>query len=175
MDIRAINQGIDRRREELFAEYDLMTDSNAPAFQLRSLEDYEELKVRNEARRLSKSRFTARRLPRESGGKSNGESAYIYFTRAIGENALYLLDEPENSLSAPLQKELAQFIADSARFYGCQFILSTHSPFLLSLKGARVYDLDACPGEEKKWTKLANVRVWHDFFKEHEEEFTDEI
>ena len=174
LDIRAIHQGIDRKREELFAEYDRLTDPST-AFQLRSLDDYEELKERNEARRLSKSQYTARRLPKETGGKSNGESAYIYFTRAIGENALYLLDEPENSLSVPLQKELAQFIEDSVRFYGCQFIISTHSPFLLSLKGARVYDLDARPAKERKWTALSNVRLWRDFFKEHEKEFTDEI
>ena len=175
LDIRAINQGIDRKREELFAEYERLTDPSAPTFQLRSLEDYEELKERNEARRLSKSKFTARRLPKETGGKSNGESAYIYFTRAIGENALYLLDEPENSLSVSLQKELAQFIEDSVRFYGCQFIISTHSPFLLALKGARIYDMDARPVAERKWTELANVRLWRDFFKAHEEEFTDEV
>ena len=174
LDVRAIHQGIDKRREELFAEYDRLTDVNA-AFQLRSLDDYEELKERNEAKRLSKSQFTARRLPKETGGRSNGESAYIYFTRAIGENALYLLDEPENSLSVPLQKELAQFIEDSVRFYGCQFIISTHSPFLLSLKGARVYDLDARPVKERKWTELSNVRLWRDFFKEREEEFADEV
>lgn len=173
LDVRAINQGIDRKREELFSEYDRLTDPRA-AFQLRSLDDYEELKERNEARRLSKSQYTARRLPKETGGKSNGESAYIYFTRAIGENALYLLDEPENSLSVPLQRELSQFIEDSVRFYGCQFIISTHSPFLLSLKGARVYDLDARPVKERKWTELSNVRLWRDFFREHEKEFSNE-
>mgnify|MGYP006990124335 CR=1 FL=1 len=30
---------------------------------------------------------------------SNGESAFLYFTDKIKENGLYLLDEPENSLS----------------------------------------------------------------------------
>ena len=85
------------------------------------------------------------------------------------------MDEPENSLSVSLQKELAQFIEDSVRFYGCQFIISTHSPFLLALKGARIYDMDARPVAERKWTELANVRLWRDFFKAHEEEFTDEV
>ena len=171
LDVRAIHQGIDRKREELFAEYDRLTNHDAPTFQLRSLDDYEELKERNEARRLSKSQYTARRLPKETGGKSNGESAYIYFTRAIGENALYLLDEPENSLSVPLQKELAQFIEDSVRFYGCQFIISTHSPFLLAMKGAKIYDLDSSPVVPKPWTELENVRAYYDFFKNHEKEF----
>ena len=102
---------------------------------------------------------------------SNGETAYLYFTKQIEENALYLLDEPENSLSAVLQDKLRQFIEDSARFYNCQFIISTHSPFLLSMKGAKVYDLDSVPVESKKWTELENVRLYHEFFKTHENEF----
>ena len=102
---------------------------------------------------------------------SNGETAYYYFTRQIEENALYLLDEPENSLSATLQNKLRQFIEDSARFYNCQFIIATHSPFLLSMKGAKVYDLDSTPVEAKKWTELENVRIYHEFFEEHRDEF----
>ena len=84
---------------------------------------------------------------------------------------LYLLDEPENSLSAKLQEELAKFIEDSARFYGCQFIISTHSPFLLALKGARIYDLDAVPARVRRWTELENVRVYRDFFEKHRDAF----
>lgn len=40
---------------------------------------------------------------------SNGESAFIYFSDKIKENALYLLDEPENSLSSQKQLELRNF------------------------------------------------------------------
>ena len=47
---------------------------------------------------------------------SNGESAMKYFVDHISENALYLLDEPENSLSIALQQELCKYIEDSARF-----------------------------------------------------------
>ena len=63
-----------------------------------------------------------------------------YFTEKILDGGLYLLDEPENSLSPQKQLELLQFLEDSVRFYDCQFIIATHSPFLLSLKGARIYD-----------------------------------
>lgn len=172
LDIRAINDGIAGRREALFAEYDSYTDPQQPTFQMRSLDDYDELKRRNEARLRTKSAFTARRLPnRELAGKSNGESAFVYFTQQIGENALYLLDEPENSLAAARQEELAQFIADSVRFYGCQFVISTHSPFLLAMPGARIYDLDAQPAAVRRWTELENVRVYQTFFERHRAEF----
>jgi hypothetical protein len=102
---------------------------------------------------------------------SNGESAFRYFTEKIGENGLYLLDEPENSLSPKRQMELLSFLEESARFFGCQFIISTHSPFLLSMRGARIYNLDQNPVTTRRWTDLENVRTYFDFFKAHENEF----
>ncbi|OOM61376.1 hypothetical protein CLBCK_23770 [Clostridium beijerinckii] len=102
---------------------------------------------------------------------SNGESAFIYFTEKIDENGLYILDEPENSLSPKRQMELMNFIEDSARFLRCQFIISTHSPFILAMKGAKIYDLDENPVDVKRWTELENVRTYYDFFKMHEKEF----
>jgi len=171
LDIRATNEGLDRRREAIFEEYDTYRDPTKPPFQLRTLDDYEELKRRNEARHTTKSTFTARRIGREIAGRSNGENALLYFQKQIGENALYLLDEPENSLSAAFQNDLRQFLEDSARFYGCQFVIATHSPFLLSMKGAKIYDLDAAPAAVRPWTELPNVRLYHDFFEAHREEF----
>lgn len=103
--------------------------------------------------------------------RSNGESAFGYFTEKIGENGLYILDEPENSLSPKRQLELLKFIEDSARFFGCQFIISTHSPFLLSMHGAKIYDLDERPVSVKRWTELENVRTYYEFFKRNEERF----
>ena len=168
LDIRAINEGVDRRREELFEEYDR---SREEVYLLRDLGDLDEFKRRNETKRRTKSDYVAKRIPKELASMSNGETAYYYFTQKIGENALYLLDEPENSLSATLQNKLRQFIEDSVRFYGCQFIIATHSPFLLSMKGAKVYDLDSTPVQPKKWTELENVRIYHEFFEEHRHEF----
>jgi len=173
LDVRAINEGVDRRREELFEKYESVRPKNgySDGFQMRSLDDYEELKLRNEIRHSTKSAFTTRHLPRELDGKSNGESAFVYFTQKIGENALYLLDEPENSLSARLQGELRQFLEDSVRFYGCQFIISTHSPFLLSMRDARIYDLDSVPVRERRWTELENVRAYYDLFRRYRRDF----
>ncbi len=173
LDLRAINDGIDRRREELFEEYRAtQKDSQVNGYRLGSMEDYDELKRRNEIRRGSMNQYTARRLEVvETLPHSNGESAFGYFTQRICENALYLLDEPENSLSATLQQQLADFLSDAARFYGCQLIISTHSPFLLSMKGARIYDLDAAPAAVRPWTELENVRAYHTLFAEHGEEF----
>ena len=104
---------------------------------------------------------------------SNGETAYYYFTQKIGENALYLLDEPENSLSAVLQSKLRQFIEDSARFYGCQFIIATHSPFLLVMEGAKIYNLDGDPATISKFWELPNMKLYNNLFKKYEGRFNE--
>ena len=169
LDIRAINEGIDHRREELLREYDETVKSE---WQMKSLNDYEELRRRNEARRGTKSQYVAKRMQNlEYRMHSNGESAFAYFTNKIEANSLYLLDEPENSLSAKLQKELAQFLEEAVRFYGCQLIISTHSPFLLSLRGARIYDLDGDPAGVKHWSELENIRAYYDLFESRRREF----
>ena len=140
---------------------------------MTSLDDYDQLKkvVRATGRKASGSSYVKESIGENLRGKSNGETAFRYFTDRIREDALYLLDEPENSLSVQRQRELAQFLEDSARFFGCQILLATHSPILLAMKGAKVYDLDRRPIEVRKWTDLPAVRGWYDFFREHQGEF----
>ena len=168
LNIRNLNEGIDQKREKLFEEY---LDAKYSHFLMKSIADYEQLKKVNSARSKTQSRFVRNELIDNVREYSNGESAFRYFTEKIGENGLYILDEPENSLSPKRQIELMSFIEDSARFFGCQFIISTHSPFLLAMRGARIYNLDENPVVIKRWTELENVRTYYDFFKTHENEF----
>ena len=168
LNLRNLNEGIDNKRENLFGDY---LDAKYSGFKMKSLEDYEELKKVNSARAGTMSKFIRKNLMSNVRLYSNGESAYRYFIEKITENGLYILDEPENSLSPKRQIELMSFIEDSARFFGCQFIISTHSPFLLAIKGAKIYDLDESPVSVKSWTSLENVRTYYEFFKHHNSEF----
>ena len=86
---------------------------------------------------------------------------------------MYLLDEPENSLSPERQMELVKFLEDSVRFFGCQFVIATHSPFFLAMRDAKIYDLSGEKACVKRWTELSNVRAYYEFFKKHEAEFED--
>lgn len=169
LNIRTLNQGIDRKREELFDEY---LEAKYSHFQMRSLADYEELKKVNLSRSKTQSKFVREMLMDNVREHSNGESAILYFQEKMQEAGLYLLDEPENSLSPERQQELAQFLENSARFFDCQLIIATHSPFLLAIHGAKIYDLDEDPVDVKKWTQLSNVRAYYDFFQAHSREFT---
>jgi len=168
LNLRSLNEGIDRQREVLFEEY---LDHKYKSFRMESLEDYEKLKKVNLARSKTQSRYVREQLMGNVREHSNGESAFLYFSEKIKDNGLYLLDEPENSLSPLKQQELLKFLEDSARFFGCQFVIATHSPFLLSMRGAKIYDLDEKPVDVKRWTELENVRVYYDFFQKHGKEF----
>ena len=168
LNLRALNEGIDQKREDLFDEY---LDAKYSNFKMQSLDDYHKLKKVNQARSKTQSKFVRANLMDNFKGNSNGESAYHYFTQSIKGDALYILDEPENSLSAKKQIELVSFLEEYARYEKCQFIISTHSPFLLSMRGAKIYDMDASPVDVKHWTELESVRTYQQFFKKHEQDF----
>ena len=172
LDLRCMNENIDNRRRELLAQY---ADARYAKFQMRSMEDVDRLRQVVDAQRRTGSRYVRDRVMNDVVEKSNGESAFAFFTKEIQEGGLYLLDEPENSLSPQLQEELRAFLEDSARFYRCQFVISTHSPFLLAMKGAKIYNLDSIPVQPCRWTELEHVRVYWKFFQDHEEEFEDGV
>ncbi|MCI8572093.1 MAG: AAA family ATPase [Lachnospiraceae bacterium] len=168
LDLRSINDGISRKRDELLEEYLDIKYSN---FRVKSLEDFDHLKKVVSSRRNTQSGYIRKNIKDNVREHSNGESAFLYFADKIRENCLYLLDEPENSLSPEKQQELLKFLEDSARFFGCQFVIATHSPFLLSMKGAKIYDMDEETVDVKRWSELKNVRAYYEFFKMHEREF----
>ena len=102
---------------------------------------------------------------------SNGENAFDFFMGELEKNALYLLDEPENSMSAKWLVKLVAHVEGLARFEGCQFVIATHSPFILGIKGARIYDLDTFGVPVRKWTELENVREYFQLFYGRRSEF----
>ena len=171
LDVRAINSNVNRRKDSLSEEY--YKHKNTPARNYTSnLENYNEIKDKVDSNRMTVSKYIRTRLSNNTIiQESNGETALDFWQNEIREDAIYIIDEPENSLSAENQLKLKTFIEESARFYNCQFIIATHSPFLLSLLDAEIYDLDSVPCKAKKWTELENVRTYYNFFKEHEKEF----
>ena len=103
---------------------------------------------------------------------SNGETAIQYFEDNLVPDSLYLLDEPEVSLSPANQVRLAEELNRMSHLLGCQFIIATHSPFMLgTLSDAKIYNLDTPDCRIASWTALENVRYFYDFFKARELEF----
>ncbi len=138
---------------------------------MKSMEDYERLREQLEARRLSGRKYVQKHVGEGVRPKSNGETALRFFDSRIENDILCLLDEPENSMSPKFQLELVKNIEEMARFCGCQFIIATHSPFLLALENAKIYNLDATPITLEKWWKLENPKIYFDFFDKYRDLF----
>ena len=168
LSLRELNDGVDKNKRDLLEDYfELKRDR----FKISSLEDYEKLKKRNSARRKTASAFIREQGMSNIREQSNGESALYCFTNYIADDTLCLLDEPENSLSAAKQLELAELLTDCVRYCGDQIIMATHSPFLLALEDARIIDLDNGGRIVDSWTELENVRIYRDFFEVNREDF----
>ena len=131
----------------------------------------EDLSLSVETRKKTQSKFIKSRIAENEREFSNGQTALDFFDEELKDNSLYILDEPENSLSPKFQLELLQLINELSRFFKCQFILATHSPLLLSIPNAKIYDLDEIPVTEKKWYELENMQIYYNFFKENKNYF----
>jgi len=73
-------------------------------------------------------------------GQSHGESFISLLENRFGGNGIYILDEPEAALSPRRIMRLMVIIDDLVK-QGSQFIISTHSPILMSFPNAQIYEL----------------------------------
>ena len=89
--------------------------------------------------------------------QSHGESLLALAYNRFGGHCLYVLDEPEAALSVTGALALLAIVVRAARG-GAQFIVATHSPVLLAIPGARIYELTAKGVEESAYDDLAAVR-----------------
>jgi predicted ATPase len=173
LNMRAVNWAREERRNALFERHGAIARAaNSAEFRcLKGLDDFERWSEVHEVLSDSQSNYIKKRMGMDVDLYSNGETALRYFLDKIDNDALYFLDEPENSLSVDFQRRLADYIAATAIATKSQFVIATHSPIFLSMKGARIYNLDECPVDVCNWTELPNVRRYFDFFMEHREEF----
>jgi predicted ATPase len=93
---------------------------------------------------------------------SHGESFLALLGARTSRRGLYLLDEPESALSftgcLALLGHLKDLVAD-----GSQVVLSTHSPLLAALPGARVWEVGDWGLRERPWDELDLVLSWQGF------------
>lgn len=70
---------------------------------------------------------------------SHGEGFLKVLQERLQYEGIYLIDEPEAALSPQRQLALFTLIKNLAANHGCQFIIATHSPILMTLPDATVY------------------------------------
>jgi predicted ATPase len=118
----------------------------------------------NVARRIDANDLAAIYGGRGMHQQSHGESFLALAANRFGGDGLYILDEPEAALS--VTSALA-FLAvmDRAARAGSQLIVATHSPILLSLPGARIYELSNSGAAEVDWQECDPVRLTQAFLE----------
>ena len=92
---------------------------------------------------------------------SHGESFLKLVENRFWNNGLYILDEPEAALSPQRQMTLLCYIHDLAK-NGSQFIISTHSPILLSYKYGKIIDMNNGM-QEINYEDTEVYRIYKDF------------
>ena len=168
---RENNRQIADNVEELRNEYKQLKYGDN--IRLTGLDNYEEFNKQILARNKSKRKYLYKMAGEQVKLNSNGETAVEYFEKKLQGGCLYCLDEPENSLSPKFQRQLTDLIQEKAKYDDCQFIIATHSPFVLAINGAKIYDLDESPVDIKKWWQLENVLEYFNFFEDNRHLFLD--
>ncbi len=96
--------------------------------------------------------------------QSHGESFLSLVSNRLGDDGLYLLDEPEAALSPQgllaLMTRMAELVAG-----GSQFLVATHSPILLAFPGATIYELDGETIAPVAWGDAEHVRLTKAFLE----------
>lgn len=90
---------------------------------------------------------------------SHGESFIQLIQNRFTENGLYILDEPEAALSPSRQMTLLCLINELAK-KGCQFIIATHSPILISYRDGTILDLNN-DFKETKYEDTDIYQIYH--------------
>lgn len=96
--------------------------------------------------------------------KSHGQSCMAYFRSIYQVKGLYFLDEPEAALSPKTQLELLSLLEEISDRGHAQFIISTHSPLLMSLKHAELLNFDAPGIEPVAFKDTQHFKVYKSFF-----------
>jgi predicted ATPase len=72
---------------------------------------------------------------------SHGEAYLTILHARIADKGIYLLDEPEAALSPLKQLSLIAFILEVLKKGNAQFIIATHSPILMGIPDATIYQI----------------------------------
>lgn len=72
---------------------------------------------------------------------SHGEAYLKIIHEKINRPGIYVLDEPEAALSPSKQLSLIFQIVEHVQKYQSQFIIATHSPILMAIPGATIFEI----------------------------------
>ncbi|MEG9250078.1 AAA family ATPase [Arthrobacter sp. Soc17.1.1.1] len=99
---------------------------------------------------------------------SHGESFLELVVDRFRGSGLWVLDEPESALSFSGCLALLGVLKELVASGKSQVILSTHSPLLAALPGARIYEVGSWGLRPQRWKDLELVTSWQAFLSSPE-------
>ena len=101
-------------------------------------------------------------------GFSHGEAYLEILQTRIKSKGVYLLDEPEAALSPLKQLALIVFILEMMKHNNAQFIIATHSPILMGIPGALLYEIREAEMEQVEFRNTEHYRITKTFLENPE-------
>ena len=94
---------------------------------------------------------------------SHGEAYLKILETRIQDKGIYLLDEPEAALSPLKQLSLLFLIIEAGKKDNTQFILSTHSPIMMGIPGATIYEIKEDGMQKVQYEETDHYRITKTF------------
>jgi len=98
--------------------------------------------------------------------QSHGESFFSLMKNRFGDQGLYILDEPEAALSPNRQMAMLSLLHQLVK-RGCQFIIATHSPILLSYPDSQIFEIHEQGLEKVEYEETENYRMTKHFLNQY--------
>ena len=94
---------------------------------------------------------------------SHGEAYLKILQTRIGDKGIFLLDEPEAALSPLKQLSLIALILEIVKHKNAQFIIATHSPILMGIPGASLYEIQEDSMKMVEYKETDHYRITKTF------------
>ncbi len=94
---------------------------------------------------------------------SHGEAYLKILQTRIGDKGIFLLDEPEAALSPLKQLSLISLIVEIVKNKNAQFIIATHSPILMGIPHAVLYEIQENAMQKVDFKETDHYRITKTF------------
>jgi predicted ATPase len=94
---------------------------------------------------------------------SHGEGFLQFFEDRLSRQGIFILDEPEAALSPQKQFKFMKVLRKMQRDNNCQVIMATHSPILMALPDAALWQVHRFGIEPTTLEATAHYRIYREF------------
>jgi len=94
---------------------------------------------------------------------SHGEGFLHFFEDRLSRQGIFILDEPESALSPQKQFDFLRLLRRMQRDNNCQVIMATHSPILMALPDADLWQIDPFGIRPTKLEETTHFKIYREF------------